>query len=110
MRLHAAGFDWDAGNSGKCRKHGVSLAEIEAMFSGDDVRVAPDPAHSQHEDRLIAVGRTLQGRPLFVAFTFRRVAGRLLVRPVSARYMHEREIARYEEETRSDENPEAADG
>jgi uncharacterized DUF497 family protein len=23
------GFDWDAGNREKCRKHGVSTAEIE---------------------------------------------------------------------------------
>jgi len=54
-------FDWDAGNTEKCRKHGVSLEEIEAVFRSGP-RVAPDPAHSTAEDRLIAIGRT-QGGP-----------------------------------------------
>lgn len=110
MRLPVAGFDWDDGNSGKCCKHGVTLAEIEAMFLGDEVQVAPDPAHSQHESRSIAVGRTAEGKPLFVAFTFRRIAGQLFIRPVSARYMHKREITRYEKERHSDESSETSDG
>ena len=29
------GFDWDSGNLPKCLAHGVSLAEFEALFSGD---------------------------------------------------------------------------
>ena len=29
------GFDWDSGNPPKCISHGVSLAEIEALFRGD---------------------------------------------------------------------------
>ena len=29
------GFDWDSGNLPKCLGHGVSLAEIEALFAGD---------------------------------------------------------------------------
>ena len=98
MKLDVAGFEWDAGNRGKCCKHGVSIARIEASFTGD-VRVAPDIAHSEEEDRLIAVGRTAEGRPMFVAFTFRETDGQLLVRPVSARYMHKKEIARYEKES-----------
>jgi uncharacterized protein len=61
-----------------------------------DPRVAPDPKHSAEEDRLIAVGRTSAGRPLFVAFTLRTKAGRHLIRPVTARYMHAREAAAYE--------------
>ena len=28
------GFDWDAGNRDKCRKRGVSLADMEAPFRG----------------------------------------------------------------------------
>lgn len=46
------GFDWDAGNREKCQKHGVSLQEIENFFrSGGAVRVSPDMAHSEAEDR-----------------------------------------------------------
>jgi uncharacterized DUF497 family protein len=58
--------------------------------------VAPDPRHSAAEDRFIAVGRNAQGRALFVAFTFRTRDGERLIRPVSARYMHRKEVASYE--------------
>jgi uncharacterized DUF497 family protein len=71
-------FDWDAGNRDKCRKHGLTLDEIEhALRHG--ARVAPDPAHSVAEQRVVAVSRTAEGRP------------------ISARYMHAREVARYEQ-------------
>lgn len=89
-----AGFDWDEGNDAKCRKHGVSRAEVEALLS-DDPAVAPDTAHSADEDRYIAVGRNGGGRPMFVAFTVRLRGGLLLLRPVSARYMHAKESERY---------------
>ena len=59
-------------------------------------RIAPDPKHSADEDRLIAVGKTSTGRPIFVAFTVRTKEGRRLIRPVTARYMHVKEIAAYE--------------
>jgi uncharacterized protein len=62
-------------------------------------------SHSAAEDRLIAVGRTQQGRPVFVAFTLRTQQGRRVIRPVSARYMHAKEVANYEKE----ESPEAKD-
>jgi uncharacterized protein len=90
-----AGFDWDKGNLEKCQKHSVSLGEIEALLSSDP-GVAPDPSHSAQENRLIAVGRNAAGRPLFVAFTFRTKDHQRLIRPVSARYMHKKEIAGYE--------------
>jgi uncharacterized DUF497 family protein len=57
------GFDWDRGNRAKCQTHGVSIAEIEELFQNEP-RVAPDPKHSQEEDRLLAVGRTSAGRPV----------------------------------------------
>lgn len=93
-----AGFDWDEGNREKCRKHGVSIPEIEAVLRGRPA-VAPDPKHSVDEDRFIAVGRNRAGRPLFVAFTIRTKKGRRFIRPVSARYMHAKEIERYEKES-----------
>ena len=90
-----AGFDWDVGNLTKCQQHGVPVAEIETLLSSDP-RVAPDPKHSAEEDQFIAVGRNSAGRALFVAFTLRTNDGQRLVRPVSARYMHEKEAQRYE--------------
>jgi uncharacterized DUF497 family protein len=53
MNLRATGFDWDGGNRAKCQRHGVSIAEIEALFMGTP-RIAPDPKHSEDEDRMIA--------------------------------------------------------
>ena len=98
MDLKVNGFDWDDGNRTKCRKHGVSLTQIEALFAHNP-RIAPDPKHSADEDRLIAVGRTSTGRPVFVAFTIRTKDGRRLIRPVTARYMYAKEIAAYEKES-----------
>jgi uncharacterized DUF497 family protein len=96
------GFDRDDGNRAKCQKHGVSIAEIEALFMNAP-RIAPDPKHSDDEDRMIAVGRTSAGRPVFVAFTI-RTKNRRLIRPVTARYMHAKEVAAYEKESAKTQN------
>jgi uncharacterized DUF497 family protein len=91
----AEGFDWDEGNRRKCQKHGVSIEEIEELLLSEPM-VAPDVKHSKDEQRFIAAGRTGKGRALFVAFTMRRKEDVLLVRPVSARYMHRNEIDAFE--------------
>jgi uncharacterized DUF497 family protein len=96
MEIEVAGFDWDKGNRAKCQKHGVSCEEIEWLLSHRPL-IAPDPRHSAQEDRLIAVGRTAAGRLLFVAFTIRTKGEQALIRPISARYMHKKEIKAYEE-------------
>lgn len=95
LNVPVSGFDWDDGNRAKCQKHGVSIVEIESLFLRGP-RIAPDLKHSVDEDRLIAAGKTSAGRPLFVAFTIRTKDGRRLIRPVTARYMHGREIAAYD--------------
>ena len=53
---------------------------------------------------MIAVGRSGAGRPVFVAFTLRTKNGRRLIRPVTARYMHAKEIAAYEKESAKTQN------
>lgn len=90
--MQIAGFDWDDGNWPKCGAHGVSREEIERLFLGDTVRVAPDLKHAtKAESRHIAAGR-VDGRAVFVAFVIRHG----LIRPVSARYMHAKEASNYE--------------
>ena len=84
-------FDWDHGNTTKCEKHGLTRALIEEFFRSEP-RVSPDPAHSVLEERFIAVDRILGGRAVFVAFCWRD--GK--IRPISARYMHEKEVRAYE--------------
>ena len=69
----------------------------------DSSRIAPDRKHSADEDRFIAVGR-ITGRPVFVAFTIRVKVNRRFIRPVSARFMHAKEVAAYEEESAKTEN------
>ena len=98
MRNVVAGFDWDQGNREKCQKHGVSVAEIEFLFRSE-IRVAPDPAHSDEEERFIGIGRTAEGKAIFVAFTFRLRGDERLIRPISARYMHKKEIQAYEKKS-----------
>ncbi|WP_319941575.1 BrnT family toxin [Rhodopseudomonas palustris] len=49
-------------------------------------------------ERFKAIGRTEAGRMVFVVFTLRTLRERTLIRPISARYMHRKEIAAYEEE------------
>jgi uncharacterized DUF497 family protein len=91
-----AGFDWDEGNRDKCRKHGVSIAEIESLFEGSPA-FAIDATHSGDEERLRAVGQVASGKFVFVVFTIRMRSGQPRIRPISARYMHRKEVRRYEE-------------
>jgi len=88
-----AGFDWDDGNWPKCGKHGVSLEEIEQVLLGNPA-VMPDP--HPDEPRLRAIGRTKAGRFVFLVFMLRQDDVQTLLRPISARFMHQKEIDHYE--------------
>jgi uncharacterized protein len=91
----AAGFEWDDGNEAKCQKHGVPIADLESAFD-KPMHIFPDPAHSHSEKRSIAIGETSEGRKIFVAFTLRQREGKTYIRPISARYMHQKEVEHYE--------------
>jgi hypothetical protein len=95
--VRVAGFDWDAANRDKCERHGVTVAAIEALFR-QPLASVPDPAHSRAETRFKAIGQSESGRYVLMAFTLRERADALLIRPISARYMHQKEIRHYEEE------------
>ena len=97
MRPGADGFHWDAGNRVKCQRHGVSVADIEDLFDRP-LSVLPDPAHSHNEERFKAIGSNSEGRHILVVFTLREHDGEMLIRPISARFMHQREVRHYEEE------------
>ena len=92
----AVGIEWDSGDRDKCRKHGVSLAAVESLFRRP-LAVFPDPAHSEDEERFKAIGRTDEGRSVLIIFTLRTQSNETFIRPISARYMHQREVAYYEE-------------
>jgi hypothetical protein len=100
MTFSAEGFEWDRGNWPKCGKHGVSRDEIEALFERTPA-VYPDIKHSRLEQRFLAIGPTIMGRWLLVAFTLRRRRTGMLIRPISARYMHQREVDHYERQRKT---------
>jgi uncharacterized DUF497 family protein len=97
MNWHAGGFDWDRGNKAKCQKHGLSVSDIEGLFMRP-IAILPDAAHSRDEHRFRAFGQTEEGRRVFLVFTLRSKGAEVLIRPISARYMHKREIDAYEKE------------
>jgi len=89
------GFDWDTGNWPKCGKHGVSRTEIEQVLLNEPA-VMSDPF--PEESRMRAIGRTPLGRYIFLVFHLREVGGATKLRPISARYMHQKEINYYEQQ------------
>ena len=99
MKLAFSGFEWDEGNRRHCQKHGLSSKQIEYFLQQDNLLVAPDVRHAKHEERYLAIGRARTGKPMLVVFTIRRVDETVRLRPISARYMHEKEARKYEEES-----------
>jgi len=89
----AVSFQWDEGNSDKSRiKHGITQAECEQAFFNLPFLVFDDQRHSQNEERFYALGRTDEGKGLFIVFTYR---DRSLVRIISARRMTKEEKSHY---------------
>ena len=89
----AEGIYWDEGNPGKCQKHDVTIAEIEHVLLHSDKVIIP--VEGSGETRFIAIGLTPNGRFAFVVFTSRARGGKLIPRPISARYMHRKEVRTY---------------
>lgn len=80
-------FEWDKGNSQKnWQKHGVTQKEAEEIFLDPHKQDYPDPRHSKNELRKIIVGKTFEGRELFVVYTIRDKT----IRIISARDLNKR--------------------
>jgi uncharacterized DUF497 family protein len=91
-----SGFNWDAGNARKSEdKHGVSMAEAEQVFFNTPLLILEDAAHSAQEIRIYALGKTDEGRALHSSFTLRKAGN--LIRVISARDMHRKERAIYDQ-------------
>lgn len=86
-------FEWDKGNIDKnLRKHNVTNREAEQVFDNESLIVSGDIKHSRQEKRFQALGKTDQGRLLFLSFTIRADK----VRIISARDMSKKEGVKYE--------------
>lgn len=82
------GFEWDKGNSRKnWINHQVTPPECEQIFFNQPLIIHSDLKHSEYESRFYALGKTDQGRKLFIAFTIRNDQ----IRVISARNMTRKE-------------------
>ena len=91
------GFDWDDGNRQKSSKHLVTQLEAEEVFANSPLLVVEDVKHSGSEQRYQALGKSFEGRLLFVAFTLRQAETK--IRVISVRDMHRKERIIYAKET-----------
>ena len=84
---------WDeAKNLANRKKHGISFEEAEELFvSGVDYLEIFDEAHSDSEDRFIAIG-PIAGGLVLVVWT---ASDDDTIRIISARWANEREQVRY---------------
>jgi uncharacterized protein len=89
-------FDWDPEKAtSNVAKHQVSFQEAATVFD-DPLSIAfPDPRHSITEARFVIIGRSTQGRLLFVSHVDRIDHTRI----ISAREVTRREQRIYEEES-----------
>lgn len=84
----ATGSQWDEWNGPKIwEKHSVSQAECEQVFFNEPLVVSEDVEHSREELRYYGLGRTDQGRELFLVFMMRNDR----IRVISARDMSRKE-------------------
>ncbi|MEK7169039.1 MAG: BrnT family toxin [Patescibacteria group bacterium] len=85
-------FEWDKWNLDKnYLKHGVTPKEAEEAFVSEESYYFSDIKHSVEEERFILLGKTLEKKNLFIAFTLRGKK----VRIISARRMHREEVEKY---------------
>ncbi len=101
MKLYSefGGFDWDAANREKnWHQHKVTWWQCEEVFFNQPLYVFLDTSHSLAEQRYYTLGKTNNGRLLFVVFARRRNR----IRIISARDMHRKERKVYHEKAKKD--------
>lgn len=81
-------FLWDKGNSDKnLLKHQVKNLEAEEVFFDSKHLILKDKCHSQQEVRYLLIGQSKKRRQLFIVFTIRNKA----IRIISARDLNKKE-------------------
>ncbi len=101
-------FQWDQGNRSKNEiKHGVTTTEIEGAIKDSHGFIAmvkqsksdPNPGYGTYstqgnEDRFLLFSRRAEKKIILVVFTLRMIGAELAIRPISARYIKEKEMRR----------------
>ena len=89
------GFDWDEGNKQKnWDKHRVDYRVCEEVSFNQPLLINEDSKHSSQEKRFYVLGRTDNGRTLFLVYTIRNNK----IRVISARDQNKRERKIYEQQ------------
>lgn len=87
-------FQWnEVKNASNQKKHGVSFAEAQKVFSDEFARLILDPDHSENEDRFILLGASTSSRLLIVCHCLREND---VIRIISARKANRQEREIYE--------------
>jgi len=88
-------FEWDDEKAeANLKKHGVAFDEAKTVFRDPMYLIFADPDHSVNEKRFLIIGMSESNRLLFVSYTERQAATRI----IGARKATRRERKRYEEE------------
>ncbi|OGL16774.1 MAG: hypothetical protein A3K12_04145 [Candidatus Rokubacteria bacterium RIFCSPLOWO2_12_FULL_71_19] len=83
-------FEWDVHKETRNRrKHGVSFAEAETVFSDEHALLIDDPDHSTRENRFALLGLSARLRTLVVVHCYRERGA--VIRIISARKATRRE-------------------
>ena len=93
-------FIWDEGNAAKShQKHDVDTTEAEQVFYDEGIYPLGSQVEPEVEEpRFGILGKTFTGRRLHIVFTVRNGQ----VRVISARPMHRKERAQYEQALRQE--------
>ena len=87
-------FEWDEEkNKANKRKHKISFKEASYVFYDDNVMMFYDEAHSNDEDRFIAIGRSKKTNLLLVCYCYR--GNDDVIRIISARKAERKDISKY---------------
>ena len=87
-------FEWDEKKAkSNLLKHGVSFEEASSAFGDDFSITMEDPLHSEDENRLILIGRSILQKVLVVV----HVEKTETIRIISARKATKKEKKAYEE-------------
>lgn len=91
-------FEWDeAKNRENIIKHKVSFEEATSIFL-NPVLEEPDIAHSENEDRYVAIGISAYYRELIVCYCVReKIDNEKVIRLITARKANEDERRKYYE-------------
>ena len=87
-------FEWDPKKARlNVKTHGISFDEASTSFRDPLSQTMDDHLHSEDEERLVLIGRSMQGRLLVIVHTERGDR----IRIISARLATKKERFRYEE-------------